>query len=496
MMTDLTVLVIEDDVDLLKNLQDILQLDGCAVLGANCFEQAFDLVSDQEVLFVLADRRLPDGLIEDRIGDLRSACGNVEVIVMTGYGDMESTIVAFKNGVSDYLIKPILPETVRNLVRKATEQRELKREAQRERELSDSILGTAEAIMLLLDLDGCVVRFNPFFSELCGWTMDDLVAKCWFDYCIAADRREQVERVFEETARESKTRGVVNEVIGKDGGRHLIRWSNTLLEHGGREAPLILAVGVDITDLDAAQKRALQAERLAAIGQTVTALAHESRNALQRIRAAGELLEVFACGDEDALEEVLTISNATRELHLLHEELRSFAAPIQLEPMPTTLPELWRAVWHDLGSVQTGRNASLVETDCQCDLATDVDPIRMKQVFRNLFENSLSATDGPVTVRVQCLCSSELVDLRVIDDGPGMSDEQRERLFEPFFTTKSTGTGLGMAISRRIVEAHQGTIDAEPVPLGASIRIRLPRQFRKVLKTNCDSSRFDEVCEA
>jgi two-component system, LuxR family, sensor kinase FixL len=107
-----------------------------------------------------------------------------------------------------------------------------------------------------------------------------------------------------------------------------------------------------------------------------------------------------------------------------------------------------------------------------------VDPFRLEQVLRNIFENSLAACRDPVEVA----CSPDTLDgepaLRVAvrDNGPGLNAEQRQRIFEPFFTTKTQGTGLGMAIAERIVEAHGGQIGVGTPACGAEILITLPRE--------------------
>jgi signal transduction histidine kinase len=98
------------------------------------------------------------------------------------------------------------------------------------------------------------------------------------------------------------------------------------------------------------------------------------------------------------------------------------------------------------------------------DLVTRVDKFRLEQVFRNLFDNSLAACRDPVRIEVDCsqVTVNHLSQIRihVRDNGPGLSIEQTQNVFEPFFTSKSNGTGLGMVISKRIVESHGGTITA------------------------------------
>ena len=114
------------------------------------------------------------------------------------------------------------------------------------------------------------------------------------------------------------------------------------------------------------------------------------------------------------------------------------------------------------------------------DLCCEVDRQSVGQVFRNVLENALSACPDPVEVRTQWSEAESngrpalLISLR--DNGPGLTPEVRRKIFDPFFTTKTQGTGLGMAIAKRIVEAHGGQLEVGPdAGRGAEILIRLPR---------------------
>lgn len=472
----LSILVIEDDADTLANLCDILELDGHHVVGAGSLSEAKQAALHHSFSIAISDRKLPDGLIEDLLPDLIQSVGGSDIVVITGFADMQSTITAFRMGVTDYVIKPIIPDDLRSTIRRIAEKKQLEEQLEREHAFAELVLNTAEAIVLVLDLHGHVVQFNPYLEQLTGWSQADLKGKDWFENCIAEDERERIKDVFIRTAHDHNTRGVVNSVVGKDGRRHQIRWSNTTLTDHDGEITSVLAVGVDISDLTAAQQRALQSERLAAIGQTMTALAHESRNALQRIQAASEMLGLEIEGNENALRDLHAIQRANEDLRNLLEEVRSFAAPIQMRPAPVRLPEIWRRVWGDLDITHRKRNVELVESIQACNVDVEVDVLRMEQVFRNLFENALAACNDPVRIEINCKCDGEQVRLTILDNGPGMSDVQLERLFQPFYTTKQTGTGLGLPICQRIIEAHHGTISARNMTGGAAFELRLPLQ--------------------
>jgi PAS domain S-box-containing protein len=235
-------------------------------------------------------------------------------------------------------------------------------------------------------------------------------------------------------------------------------------------------------ELRESQRRALQAERLAAIGQTVAGLAHESGNALQRGRAALDRLGWRLEDRPEALPLLGEVRQALEDLQRLYEDVRGYAAPITLDYRRCCdLVAVWRGAWASLEGKRRGRDARLQEDTAGCATGCEGDAFRLAQVFRNLFDNALAACPDPAVVAVRCTAADlggrPAVRAAVFDNGPGLPAGQRERAFEPFFTTKTHGTGLGLAIARRIVEAHGGTVVAgEPSGPGAEFVVTLPRK--------------------
>lgn len=234
--------------------------------------------------------------------------------------------------------------------------------------------------------------------------------------------------------------------------------------------------------LSRARETIVQSERLAAIGQMVTGLAHESRNALQRSQACLEMLALEVKDRPAALDLIARLQRAQDHLHHLYEEVRGFAAPIRLQCEPCDLRQILLDTWEHLSPARIGRDANLTLEDESCDLKCCVDRTRIEQVFRNVLDNSLSACADPVRINARwtavSLTAGDAVRTSLTDNGPGLTDVQRSRIFEPFFTTKTHGTGLGMAIADRIVAAHGGTISVGTPPHpGAEIVIDLPRAF-------------------
>lgn len=264
----------------------------------------------------------------------------------------------------------------------------------------------------------------------------------------------------------------------KDGSTYTVECHCQVSEYESR--PVFVSIVLDITDRRLAEERLLQSERLAAIGETVTGLAHESRNAFQRSQACLEMLELELEGRPEGLELVARIQRALDHLHHLYEEVRDYAAPINLERQPCELAHIWRDAWSHLELKRNHTAVRLVELARASGYVCSVDRFAMEQVFRNILENALDACGKEGEIRVHCepsvLGDRPAVRVSFRDTGPGMDAEVRSRFFDAFFTTKTKGTGLGMAIARRIVEAHAGTITLGDLDLpGAEILVTLPR---------------------
>ncbi len=486
----LEILLVEDDPDSRANVADILKLDGHCLHSASSFAEVRIAGVRSTIDLVLLDRRLPDGNAEDVLPELKALLPNADFIVMTGYADMESTIAALRLGVVDYFLKPIQPDVIRQSVARINQQKRTDRRLLSEQRFANQVLATAEAVILVLDLQGRIVRFSPYFTRITGWKLQDLQGHDWFAACILGDDHEWLREVFMRTSQSAETSGILNPVLTTDGRQRQIRWSNTTLKDDQGNIESILAIGVDVTDLIAAQNVASRSERLAAIGQTVAGLAHESRNALQRIQSSAEILQLDLPPESESREEVDSIHRAALELTNTLEEVRQFAAPIQLHRELALMPGVWRRVWRYLESARADRDAEIVEDHCGCECPVEVDVLRLEQVFRNLFENALAACEDPVRIKLHCQCDGpDGVLLDIQDNGPGLCAEQRQKLFEPFFTTKSRGTGLGMSIVQRIVDAHGGDIQiAEPDGSGARFLLRLPK-FSGAMGTSCPSQK-------
>jgi hypothetical protein len=342
-----------------------------------------------------------------------------------------------------------------------------------------NLVEAARCVIVILRADRSVAYFGPFAEQLTGYRITEVLGRDYFSLFLTAHDQDGVGKEFQRILDGgSPTIGYENQLVCRDGQRRSILWNAQRLDDYEGQ-PAVLAVGHDISDLKRAQEQVLQSERLAAIGQTVAGLAHESRNAFQRSQACLEMLALELEGRPSELELVERIQRALDHLHHLYEEVRDYAAPIMLDRQPCNLAHLWRDAWSHLELMRQQKSVELHDETSPPVLTCVADPFQIGQVFRNVLENAISACPeaGRITIiGRETMCEGQPgIEVLVRDNGPGIPPSVKDRVFDPFFTTKTKGTGLGMAIAKRIVEAHGGQIAIGDRSPGAEIAITLPR---------------------
>jgi PAS domain S-box-containing protein len=347
-----------------------------------------------------------------------------------------------------------------------------------EKSLANGVMEVAQTAVLLLDAQGRILRCNPYIVTVTGHPEPTLVKREWVRLLSPADQGSAREALIHATVFQ-ESRRFLGGLPTLGGAPRCVVWSVKLLSSPEGKAPALLVLGHDVTDLKRAQEQAVQSERLAAIGQMTAVLLHESRSLLQSGQACLERLSWRLHEQPDALDLIRRAQQAQVGLNRLFEDVRAYASPLHLEAAPCRLSEVWQEAWKQVRSTFADREAFLAEDIGTEHLNCQADRFRLVQVFRNIFENSFQACPG--LVRVELSCREErkqgrlFLAIVVRDHGPGLTDEQRLSVFEPFYTTRPRGCGLGMAIAKRIVEAHGGEISVEANgDPGARIRLLFP----------------------
>ncbi len=324
-------------------------------------------------------------------------------------------------------------------------------------ERADLLELASEAIMVR-GLDGVLQYWNAGAESLYGWRREEVLGKNVQEILqthSAAGALGQ-ESHGDVLARDGKWHGDLAQVTRA--GCHIVVASRQALTADGNA---ILEINRDITNQLKAEEALRKAERLAAMGRVAGIIAHEINNPLEAITNTFYLLSSHPSLDEEARyyaqlgeEELLRVSHITRQTLGFYRESK--------DPVAVSLPRLLDDIL-DLQSRRLEFGNIELEKQYLNNGVIQGFPVELKQVFLNLISNAAQAMPegGRLRLRVADCQSRDTAGIRVsiIDTGSGIGPEQAQHLFEPFFTTKSTkGTGLGLWISKGIVQKYGGTI--------------------------------------
>ena len=262
----------------------------------------------------------------------------------------------------------------------------------------------------------------------------------------------------------------------------------TALRKNGEEFPIELglshhqmkggitftAIIRDMSTQKQLERKLLQSERLAAVGKAVAHVAHEIKNPLMIIGGfSHQIRESLA--DYKAKRKLDMILDEVSRLEKLVANLGDFTKEYRLVKRPADINSVIRDVLKIMGEIYSADKYYLT-----ADLASDMqeincDPDKLKQVFMNIIANGIEAMENGGKIKINSEQRSNGIEIRITDEGIGISEEDLLHIFEPFYTTRERGSGLGLSISYKIVKAHKGEIWAISMPgEGTTFVIRLP----------------------
>jgi signal transduction histidine kinase len=245
----------------------------------------------------------------------------------------------------------------------------------------------------------------------------------------------------------------------------------------------------DLTQVEQREERERLRDRLASLGEMAAGIAHELKNPLAGIEVMAGLLRRQVPDKKDAQSLLADILSEAKLANAIVVEMLEFVRPVRLQVEHTAIADvLHQAVL--LAESKAQRGSITVTMDVPNDLPQiEGDQHQLCQLFTNLIANAFEALDGKGAVAITAsmgeiepdpefgvapeLWPTIVVD--VADNGPGVPPELSDRIYDPFFTTKVKGTGLGLGIVRKIVDAHDGRIDLHSSPeAGTRFRVTLP----------------------
>jgi len=244
----------------------------------------------------------------------------------------------------------------------------------------------------------------------------------------------------------------------------------------------------DLTQVEQMEERERLRDRLASLGEMAAGIAHELKNPLAGIEVMAGLLRRQVPDSPDAQSLLADILGEAKLANSIVVEMLEFVRPIRLQVEQTDIAQVLQQSITNAESKVPRRDVEIVLDVPEGLPQVDGDASQLCQVFSNLLTNAFEAVNGKGHVVLRASLENieqdpafgsdapePAVVVDVIDDGPGIPAELNDRIFNPFFTTKTTGTGLGLPIVRKIVDAHDGRLDLSSEPAkGTRFRVTLP----------------------
>jgi PAS domain S-box-containing protein len=335
---------------------------------------------------------------------------------------------------------------------------------------------SAPNAMLMVDDQGRIVLANAQAERLFGFARQELLGQS-IEMLVPSRFRERHpgHRADFDAAPRSRPMGADRELyaIRKDGTEVPVEIGLNPIKTA--EGPFVLAAVVDLTAFKRMQAEVVRAQNLAALGEMAATVAHEVKNPLAAISGPLQILADDLSPDDPRKGLMKEILGQVRRLDGTVRSLLTFAKPTTPKKQPIVLREFLDRMARLAGEHHLSRGVRFSQ-EGPADLALSADPSLLEQVFWNLFLNAAEAMKGVGDVRVSCRAGADAIEMAVTDTGAGIAPELAGRLFRPFVTTKTSGTGLGLALCRKIVEAHQGSINIASEPgRGTTVTLRFPK---------------------
>jgi two-component system, NtrC family, sensor kinase len=477
------ILMVDDQPGKLLSYEAILQPLGEQLLKANSGREALEQLLKADVAVVLMDVSMPDidgfqlaDMIREHPRFQKTAIIFISAVHLTDVDRLKG----YERGAVDYISVPVIPELLRakvrlfaELFRKTQQLKQLNREleqrvTERTEELRESesqfrsLANSIPQLAWMANPDGYVFWYNQRWYDYTGSTIDGMKGWGWKD-TIHPDHAERVVEGIQRIWSAGELWDDTFPLRGKDGS---YRWflSRALpIRDAAGNVVRWFGTNTDITERKQAEDALVKSERLAAMGRLAGIIAHEINNPLEAISNAFYLLSKHPSLDQEArYYSELAEQELKRVAHITRQTL-SFYRESQ-HPSTFSLSEILDNVI-ELQSRRFQINGIKVEKRYQTTGTMQGFPVELKQVFLNIISNAAQAMPEGGRLRVRLSQSTDWSNKRpgirvsIYDTGVGIQPENTKKIFEPFFSTKEAkGTGLGLWISKGIVQKYEGSI--------------------------------------
>ena len=495
-------LLIDDEPDILRVLSISLKADGYDVVSAQNGPEGIAAFEKEKPDIVITDIKMPgmDGIeVLKKIKDLNA---DTEVIIITGHGDIENAIEALKHGASDYINKPIRDEALAIALGRAREKFDIRqqlkeyttdlerkvdaatRELRRRSNFQINLIRSSNDGIVATDKDLKIVIFNPTAREIFGYTPSETINKMQATELFPAELAAELQAALNGNSDIKNLAWRETTIESKDGGSIPVRFSSTILLENDQPVGTV-AFFQDLREIKGLEKELLKSERLAAVGQTVAGLAHGIKNILHGLKGGSYLVDIGIKKDnsEKLIKGWDMIKRNIGRTSNLVMDLLSYSKERQPEFEACLPNEIADDVCTLLQDKARENNVKLVRDFDDSIGEVLMDPNSVHEVLLNLMSNAVDGClfdeDTSKNFRVDLKTALEkdnVIKFEISDNGLGMDEEVVRKLFTSFFSTKGhRGTGLGLMVTHKLIEEHNGSIDVNSQPgKGTTITVRMP----------------------
>lgn len=437
---------------------------------------------DGEVVAAVGDvPREPVLIRSASLHDAGQVVGSVEVSTSLAPTLTDAALLALflsPLGVSALLVLGLMPARA---IR-----REVAAALQRERDTGQRYLDIAGVMLVALDRQGRVTLMNRRACEVTGYTEEEVLHRNWFEFVPEPNRAQTWELLSALPPTPGELTLSEFPILTKEGKERIVAWHHSVLIDASGARVGTLSSGEDITERKELENQLRHAQKMDALGQLATGVAHDFNNILTVIAGYCSLIRSRA-GKDEQLGLIDQLTAAAERASQLTRSLLSFSRKQPSLQRPYALNEILRQFQVFLDRI-IGEDIEVRLVYSPEQLVIRAERGQIEQVLINLATNARDAMPhgGVLTIETSLQrapacdgnCKGETCALITVSDtGCGMDEATRRRIFEPFFTTKEAGkgTGLGLAIVYGIVRQHNGSMEvASEIGSGTSVTIRIP----------------------
>jgi len=509
------VLFVDDEEGIRKVMAITLEDAGYQVLTAPDGETALEICRKHSPQITITDIRMPgmDGI--EVLRRIKEADPNKEVIVVTGYGEIEIAIQALQLHASDFITKPVHTDALLVALERAKERFTTRKELQDYTSiLEERWMSTAEELartfnfqknlidssidgILGCDKGGMVLTYNKSLERMLGFSKEEVVRTMNFSILFAPGEAERFREALasEEFGGRNRLYLFETHLLSKQKDQIPVQLSATVLNEGAEEVGMVSFIR-DLREMRrleqqcADQVQLLHQDKMMSLGRLAASVVHEINNPLAGILNYVRLMiKIMSRGEPspDQMEKfqkyLEVVESETDRCSRIVSNLLAFSRKSKMEFAEVNVNELLeRSLMLSQHKMALQNIQTKTELDPRAPLIRG-DFNQLQQAVINLLFNAIDAMPdgGSLVLASGFNPRTNVVEIKVRDTGCGISRENLPHIFEPFFTTKTEGKGLGLGLSTvfGIVDRHKGTLEVKSeAGKGATFTIRLPANLK------------------